>query len=270
MSIIQGITLTTYGNAFLKAGCDISKLTLDHPAFRFNNKVNFHVIKPGLFPFSKPHWTEYSSSPIQWLNKLKKNGCKELRMVFEPDNSQADDHKLAGFVGGGGRRYIETVFKSHSDFWQYKTELTKKDDPERKIWTSSYGRVRFNQSTSPAIKYNLGEQKGELWKSLISITDFARSEKLDTWADTFQHAINMLDAEKFDEHSSATPFIPKEKITLTLSQLFAAAGASNVFGGMGSWNDIGFREKEKEDLYDKLSAELYAVMNQSFLAIANS
>jgi hypothetical protein len=50
----------------------------------------------------------------------------------------------------------------------------------------------------------------------------------------------------------------------------AASSSAWVFGGMGSWNDIGFPDKQKEDEYDRLSAELYEVINECYVAVANS
>ena len=43
---------------------------------------------------------------------------------------------------------------------------------------------------------------------------------------------------------------------LPAAQLLGAAQSAWVFGGMGSWNDLGF-EGEDQALYDRLSEELY-------------
>jgi hypothetical protein len=267
MGIGQGITLTTYGNAFLKEDRMIDELTLDHPSFRFQKKINFHIIKQGWF--SKPHWVEYALNPIEWLVKLKKNGCEELRMVFNSDNSQADDHMLAAFAGGGGHRYIETIFSNNSALWQFKTELTHKNDPENKIWTSSYGRVIVEEKPYQEKAYDIKFQKEKLRQSLQEIRLFATDQNLLEWAKVFQEALDCLEAKTIEEKIIQNKIMPPENMTLPVMQLFASATKAHVFGGMGSWNDFYYKDKGLEVLHNKLSAELYSAVNESYLAVAN-
>jgi hypothetical protein len=42
-----------------------------------------------------------------------------------------------------------------------------------------------------------------------------------------------------------------------------------VFGGMGSWNDLGF-DGEEQRTYDSLSEELCAALNMAVLEVVNS
>ncbi len=46
-------------------------------------------------------------------------------------------------------------------------------------------------------------------------------------------------------------------------------GKLTVFGGMGSWNDIGF-EGDDQVLYDRLSEDLYRLLNVAIVAAANA
>ena len=271
--IAKAITLTTFGNVFLKNDYDISKLTLEHPSFNFTNKVEFLFYKKHLF--GKPTWHQYADNPIEWLKKLKQNGCKEIRMVYQSDNStelngeKILDHKLAGFVGGGGNRFIQTVFENHSDFWQSKEEVTDRDSPSRKIWTVSYGRILIEQKTEDKREYDIEDIKDKLKDKLTNICAFAKKEKLSFWAEWFNKAISLLDSRNPYETEFDKQIVPEE-MDIKIKQLLAGAGKAWCFGGMGSWNDIGFTDKEKNELYDRLTSELYEIVNESYIAIVNS
>jgi hypothetical protein len=119
--ITRAITLVTYGNAFLKNNHDITALTLDHPSFKFENRVAFYTREKHI-P-NETTWILYAENPIEWLKRLKEEGCKAFRLVFEhdhPNKLNVQDHKLAAFVGGGGHRYIETCFSASLRFLEIK------------------------------------------------------------------------------------------------------------------------------------------------------
>jgi hypothetical protein len=52
-------------------------------------------------------------------------------------------------------------------------------------------------------------------------------------------------------------------------QLLGAAETAWVFGGMGSWNDMGFHG-ETQTHYEEVSEELYKLVNKVIVASANS
>jgi hypothetical protein len=273
-NIVKAITLTTYGTAFLKDNYDISGLTLEHPSFSFSNKVEFLFFKKHFF--RKPSWHQFANNPIGWFEKLKQDGCKEIRMVFQPDNSislsgeKVPDHKLAGFVGGGGRRYLQTVFDNHSDFWQLREKVTDKNALNRKIWTDSYYRTLIGKQTQPKKHYNIIILKEILKNKLTEISAFAKKENLSFWAERFDKAIDLLDSSLSNEKEPNMQMIPSDRINLETIQLLTGASAAWCFGGMGSWNDVGFKENHKYELYDRLTADLYDIVNESYIAVANS
>jgi hypothetical protein len=273
-NLAKAITLTTYGTAFLKDNYDISGLTLEHPSFTFTNKVEFHFFKKHFF--RKPTWHVYADSLINWLTKLKEEGCIEIRLVFQPDNHHSlngetvPDHKLAGFVGGGGHWFIETVFPAHSDFWQSKEEVTDKDSPNSKIWTVTYGRTLTGQSTLKKKTYDINSLRQRLKSKLTDISAFAKKENQTFWSEWFDKALNLLDSSLPYVKDQDKLIMPTDEMDIKSVQLLAGAGSAWCFGGMGSWNDIGFNDKDTQATYDKLTAELYDIVNESYLAVANS
>lgn len=61
--------------------------------------------------------------------------------------------------------------------------------------------------------------------------------------------------------------VPAGRLSESTQRLFQAARSAYVFGGMGSWND-GAAEPWEE--YERLSEELYRLLNRIFVATANS
>ncbi len=269
--ISRAIALTTCGTAYLKNDYDISCLTLAHPVFTFTNKVEFQYFKKHFF--RKSAWQVYAVSPIDWLQKLKKAGCIEIRFVFQSDNhvtlngENVPDHQLAGFVGGGGQRYIQAVFKNHSDYWQSREEVTDKDALDSRIWTITYGRTLTAQPTPTYTLYDIEAIKQKLKDKLTTISLFAKNVSQTYWAERFDKALDLLDSVTLDKSQL---HVPTDKMKYNILQLLAGSRQAWVFGGMGSWNDIIFQDKDEEATYDKLSKELYDVLNESYLAVANS
>lgn len=56
---------------------------------------------------------------------------------------------------------------------------------------------------------------------------------------------------------------------LEAKQLLAAAQAAWVFGGMGSWNDLGFDGNDQQE-YNELSDKLFSLLNQAVSNATNA
>ena len=271
--IARAITLTTYGTAFLKEGHSVTSLTLEHPSFIYAKSVEFLFFKKNFF--GKPTLRVYADTPINWLKKLKEEGCRDIRLVFETDNSIAlngevvPDHMLAGFVGGGGLRFIETVFENHSDLWQSREEVTNRDAPDHRIWSVRYFRFAKNSGTIGGI-YSIEGTKDKLGERLKAISAFAKKQSLSLWAESFDHAYMLLNSPSPLANDRNKDIVPIDIMPSNALQLLAASRAAWCFGGMGSWNDIGFSDKNTEAIYDRLTSELYEAVNESYLAVANS
>ena len=80
----------------------------------------------------------------------------------------------------------------------------------------------------------------------------------------FADALEVLDHPSPEAETGLTPrgCFPESEAMLQ------AAMASWVFGGMGSWNDLGFDGAAREE-YEKVSADLYGILNE-VIAVAAS
>lgn len=76
-------------------------------------------------------------------------------------------------------------------------------------------------------------------------------------------------ASIFDSTTYHSDLAPTPAIPLEAKQLLAAVQAAWVFGGMGSWNDLGFDGDDQRE-YDALSGKLFLLINQTLCSAINT
>jgi len=264
-AIENALTLTTVGNAYL-AGRDITSFWPNDRTFTFMKICEFRD-RP-----ASDHEDDHpliAAHPMAWFSSLKPK-CRGLRLHHAPrpraPNQQIDapDRMLSGFVGGGPRWLIETVGDKTSELWEGFLRLGDREDANRKIWLTTYIR-QGEMPPSESEPIDLAVALSDLRTVLPEIEALAREEKLENFADCFARARNALEkgAGKADWHADAaryTGYDPRQ-----LAVLEALFGAW-VFGGMGSWNDIGGGGPH----YDDLSERLFNALNDTVCGLANS
>ena len=105
--------------------------------------------------------------------------------------------------------------------------------------------------------------------ALREIGEFAAAQSgLAAWSETFAKA-----AESLGANAPAAPYhpdiLPPRGYSSRARQLLAAAVGAFVFGGMGSWNDLGFAERKLQERYERLTKELYAAVMGGLVAAVN-
>jgi hypothetical protein len=106
----------------------------------------------------------------------------------------------------------------------------------------------------------------DLDRHLVAVEEFARSQRLDNFADLFRSARSRLHSgppysDQYHSDLTRLEFLPH-----AACRLLAACQNAWVFGDMGSWNDQGF----DADHYEELSEKLYQLLNRAVVASANS
>jgi hypothetical protein len=266
----QLISLTSYGNAFLQAGEFTDDFYPGHSSFQFCNSVDFKILRKSLFS-SAPKEVLLAKDPNDWFRLLKKDGCKKVRLYYHSTENQppAEEHKLAGMVGGGGTWMIETIYRRHSNYWFNRWEVTDKDNSEGSIWSVSYGMIDKAQPTTDT-HLDIREIYSLLDQALAAITVFADRQQLPEWAEVFKKARAILSNDTPGTAYYHQDLLVDKHYSLIARQVLSAAGTAWVFGGMGSWNDLGFNTAEEKKAYNDVSAGLYTAINQSLLAVANA
>jgi hypothetical protein len=265
----QLLSLITFGNQYLKTNQVPDNYYPTNPVFKFCNQVDFMHLSS--LPDGTTTEKAIAANPAAWFKLLEQEGCRELKAYYHPSEGNANntpDHKLAGFVGGGGAWLIEAIYPSYSDFWAARWQVTKQDDPNQNIWSVNYGRT-VHQTDTINFKPDTDDIRTGLSNALTDIKQFAESHQLSNWATIFNKALQVLQGNiPADEWLDGQ--ISKEGYDQKELQLICAAMSAHVFGGMGSWNDLGFDKPDDNARYEELSFRLYDYMNRALIGGVNS
>ena len=269
-TLAQLITLTSYGNDYLMNGKLPTGFYPNNTTFKFCNKVDFRKFKKSFFS-SNSKETVVAEDPSLWFNYLKNDGCKKLRLYFQSsaDQKLAKDHKLAGMVGGGGTWVIEAIYEKYSNGWVNRWEVTKPNDPESNIWTVNYI-LAVKKFPILDLQYDQKIIKEKLKQTLFEIENFARAHDLNDWSKIFENARAVLNTQNPNDQYYHKDLIPVDNYSTISKQILFSAGSAWVFGGMGSWNDLGFENAKDGELYDNLSEQLYSNINEAIISAINS
>ncbi len=264
-SIIQLVVLTTYGNAFLKGMSLPEKFFPGNSAFEFCKAVRFVDLQ-----VHGDHYHElpYADEPAEFFKRLKDEGYKSLRIHYAPgQNEDVSDRMTTGFVGGGSRWLLEARHDAFADYWEARWDNGEEEDGN--IWDVAYGRiVKGHDSATPA-PGEMTKVKLDLIETLGQIKTFAQANNLEDFAKSFDEALTVLRSETPLKNSYYADLAPEGTLPLEALQLLAGAQAAWVFGGMGSWNDLGFMGTTQHE-YETLSDELYYLLLAAISEAANA
>lgn len=177
----------------------------------------------------------------------------------------------AAFVGGGGTWAMEAVragADGNTAVWLSRWEVWNQNAPERRIWRVSYGRVGEIQNRQLAA-VDLESVAARLQSALTEIHTFSEKHGCGGFTECFARAIETLDSNAKARHGYHKD-LGVDGVTPPLAiGLLDACQSAWVFGGMGSWNDMGFDGAEQSE-YDRVSEQLFAVLNEAIQSAANS
>lgn len=265
--VAQLVALAAHGNAFLRGGHDARDFYPANRAFVFCNEVSF--VEPNDLAGTKEE--AVAANPDDWLALLKDGGCRRLSLGHRPTpNPRLADHISAAFVGGGGRWLLAAGYAGRADYWAARWEVSAPEAPDRKIWKVTYAKVASGSPDERAAAPDLSARRRELESVLKRAENFARAHGVENFADCFAGALEALEAGEPALPSYYSDLLPPEGYGAEARRVLAACAHAWVFGGMGSWNDLGFDPAEEQAEYERLSAELYAAVNRGIEEGANS
>jgi hypothetical protein len=265
--IAQFVALTCHANAFL-GGQRIPQFFPTNSTCKFCDWIKFFNISKTLL--GKVHQTEVAASPSAWFEQLKLQGALGVRLfVAAQNNPGIPDRMSAAFVGGGGSWSMEvTDQKGKAAVWLSKWEVWNQDAPERRIWRVSYSRISETQSR-PASSSDLTDAVARLRAALGEIYTFSQKHNCHGFTGCFAQAIETLDSQGSTLHGYHRDLAPEGCLPPLARCLLDACQTAWVFGGMGSWNDLGFDGADRV-AYDRVSERLLAALNEAIYAGANS
>jgi hypothetical protein len=243
--VAELVALVAYGNRFLSTGGEPPELFPEHTTFRWVESVGFGEHEGG--------------GTAGWYAELRDRGVERLSLHLP-----AVDPKLTAFAGAA--RGIAVEEPGGRDAWQGSWKVKDLDAPDRRIWTVRYERFRLGAAVPPAPA--LEEAAAALAAALAATRDLAAHEPmLEHFASVLEGALALLAAlePQIPYHDDLVP----EGWDRGACRLLAAATSAWVFGGMGSWNDIGFDEPAKQDEYRRVSGDLYTALTNAASSAAN-
>jgi hypothetical protein len=191
----------------------------------------------------------------EWLTALRRHAVTRLWLVLEsaPESAVAAPHQLAGFVGAGSWALLAGSYA-----WRAAWQVGWPDAPDRRSWRVTYRGVEI-KPIDPHCP-DLAETEAGLRSILTDARDFCRVHDEDGWAGHFEEAL------RADGASRPLPdaYAPEAQRLLEL------ADRSWVFGGMGSFNDLGFDTDAANRAYELVSAHLYGHTLAACVAAVNS
>jgi len=264
--IAQIVALTCYGNALLQ-GIPVGEFFPGNSTCIFCDRVTFVTIKKSFF--WKPKEKEIAGTPDQWFRLLGASGAIGIRLSRTPQNiPHISDRMAAGFVGGGGTWSMEVMFpKNQSAYWVARWDVWNQNAPEQRIWRVTYGRVSSGATTKPE-PGDLQKTAMRLTQALRDIHSFSMKHDCGVFTQRFADALETLESGGKNLHGYHRDLAPKGCLPAPARTILDACQEAWVFGGMGSWNDMGFDGGDQKE-YERVSDQLFQILNQAIAAAAN-
>lgn len=264
--LAQIVSLTCYGNAVI-SGAEKSQFFPTNSTCKFCDTINFVEFKKPLFGREKEF--EVARTPDNWISSLCKRGVKGIRLVRHAQNNpQISDRMSAAFVGGGGTWMMEVLKENgRSEFWAARWNVWNQEAPEQRIWRVSYGLLR-ESTTEPYSAREIDIVKVNFKDCLEAIHTFSSRENCGGFTQCFADALTALSDPAVDivYHKDIAP---SNQLTRDALSMLNASMIAWVFGGMGSWNDMGFEGAVQKE-YEVVSENLFRVINEAIEASAGS
>ncbi|WP_283195725.1 hypothetical protein [Rhizobium sp. AN80A] len=264
-TVAQLAALACHGNAHLKNG-GVPSFFPSNSTCKFCDEISFVVFKRSFF--GKVKEKEIASTPDDWFEYLTGKNAKSLKLAYSPQSSSAtDDRMSAGFVGGGGRWGIEVLLPNDkSEYWVARWQVWNQNAPERRIWRVTYAMVSTGKTPRDGA-LPIRNVTDALERSLEEIHSFSERNNCGGFTEAFAKALDTLrsgNKHGYHQDISRDGLLSKEA-----ELILDACQSASVFGGMGSWNDMGFDGAEQAE-YERVSDQLFCYINNAIVAAVNS
>ena len=264
--IAQAAALAIFGNDILR-GYSREYFWPISSVFRFCKAVRFVTLSGEA---TKPTESLFAEDPMQWILRLRDEGTSSFRLHAVAHNDPGSSDRMSvGFVKGGGRWFIESQQARVSDLWQARWQSLNKDDPDRKVWDVAYFRIDHGRPHIPLQTKSITALRQDLMMVLTKIEAFAARQKLEYFAGVFRKATGLLSSDHPLAQTYHSDFAPTPAMPLEAKQILGAVQTAWVFGGMGTWNDLGFDGDDQRES-DALSGELFLLLNQAICSAVNT
>ena len=262
--IAQLVALTCHGNAFLRRGGG-APFFPDNSTCKFCDRVTFAELRRRWFGSVREE--SVATSPDEWFAYLSQTGVQGLRLSHRArGNPLVSDRMSAGLIGGGAVWTIAAPHGESIDHCAADWVVWNQHASAQRIWRVTYRLIASLPKVPPASD-DVARAGAELTDALQRIHAFAKAHDCAPFTDRFRRALESL-AEPFPTHGYHTDLCPDGVLTASARALLDASQSAWVFGGMGSWNDLGFDGDAGREC-EEVSARLCAAVHDAIRAAAN-
>lgn len=262
--LAQRMSLVAWGNEAL-AGRAHPEFA-DHDTFRFVHSATFSPVRQRRFRTARP-----TTSASAWIEELKSSGVERLELdalgqLIRPGNDGLAGHLTAAFANGVSTPIV-AARADEASIWRASWSVAAGERPaDNRIWVVTYENV--SDIARPTLQHpTITAATAHLGDALQAIHRFAISHDTGHWVAWFEEALALLNSP-----APATPyyaeFLPDRG--LAHSQLTSCAVKAWVFGGMGSWNDLGFFGDDAQHEYEQVTSRLFNAVMEAVDAAANA
>jgi hypothetical protein len=131
----------------------------------------------------------------------------------------------------------------------------------------SFEYLYVGTSDAAHLEQDLDAARASLASTLEGLQDFARSQRLHPWSKVFRRALLRLSLEP-QPLDDLVELLQLNGLPTPVIQLAVCASSADVFGGIGSWNDMAF-EGESGERYLQLSDQLLASVKAALRSSLN-
>lgn len=250
--LAQRIALVTHGNAALASSVED----------QIDDNSTLQHVRTITFAFTPRRRLARSITNVgrvsDWFEQLAARGVRRLELDCigraTAGKEPLPEHIAAGFAGGERSPIVARRDRS-TEVWRAMWELAPGDRPaDSRIWEVRYDGEEL-RSTVSLSHPSVPDASRQLSATLLEVEQFARSNDVDFWPGWLAGARELLtnEAPEIPYHPDLVP----RDVDLSRRRLIAGATKAYVFGGMGSWNDIGFTDSAVQERYEILTALLY-------------
>lgn len=272
----------SYGNAFLRnSGSEhVPELLDSNSTFKWVGSLRFTRL--GIAGSSKQETVEVSQRTLGWFNALQSDHAKLLSLHVARRRGLSGLPEIVDGSFAGSRRWqIQAEFDDHFELW---VPIWSPGLPKPNIWAVEYKGWRLQR---PLVSSH--ENLNRIWENLVARIGDARNLAKKAETSRLKHGtLNsndpttyygkvFEDAEVAAESANPIPAYHPDMLApfgylLKARQIIAAASKAWVFGGMGSWNDLGwiFKNPFQRVRYRRITAQLYDAVIKGFVAATNS
>jgi hypothetical protein len=206
---------------------------------------------------------------VPWLAGRRERHVERLWLVLhEAGRGIVPEHNAVAFAGGGTWALLATsaAGDAGAEAWKPRWHLDDRNAPDHRIWDIELQGARLTAAMEPP-QPGVADSTDALVRELTSIRAFSAEQQLDGWTEWFDAALAVRDAPDPVVPYNADIFPASHPVDAR--RLAAMAAQAWVFGGMGSWNDLGFEAPDVTARYDELSRRLYTAVLHATVAATN-